>query len=127
VSDKRRWLVAVTLLVAIISGGWFVFVLTQETDHPLGRRNYQRIRVGMTRDEVGEILGASPGVTGQATEQLTFVELVEQEGPVDTFGGLAGKPEVWFSERGQIIVKFDTWDRSGRVVGKQLYRPASRR
>jgi hypothetical protein len=120
-----RWLLAVAVLIAIIGGGWFV--LMQEPDHSLGRRNYQRIRVGMTRNEVEEILGASPSVTGQATQQLALVELVEQEGPVDTFGGLEGKPEVWFSERGQIIVMFDTWDRSGRVVGKQLYRPASRR
>jgi hypothetical protein len=111
--------VAVALLAAIISGGWFV--LTQEPDHPLGRRNYRRIMAGMTRDEVEGILGGPPG---RAPDQLSFVELVEQEGPVNSLGSLEGKPAIWYSDRGQIIIMFDSWDQSGRVVGKQLYRPA---
>jgi hypothetical protein len=115
-----RWLVVVALLVTIAGGGWFV--LTREADHPLGRRNYRRITAGMTRDDVEQILGGPPGVIGQAPPQLAQVQLVEQEGQVDALGGLEGKPEIWYSDRSQIVVKFDTWDKTGRVVGKQFYR-----
>jgi hypothetical protein len=126
VSTIRAWrLVAVTLLAAIACAGWFV--LTQEPDHPLGRRNYRRIMAGMTRPQVEEILGGPPGVMGQAPEQPSFVALVEQEGLVNALGALEGKPAVWYSDRGQIVVMFDDWDQSSRVIGKQLYRPAARR
>ncbi|HEV3258202.1 MAG TPA: hypothetical protein VG013_15060 [Gemmataceae bacterium] len=81
----------------------------------------------MTRAEVEVVLGAPPGVVGGAPEQTSFVALVEQEGPVDAHGALEGKPAVWYSARGQIIVMFDAWDESGRVVGKQLYLPAPHR
>lgn len=115
----------VALVVAVAVGCWFTLI--REPDHPLGRRNYRRIAAGMTRTEVEAILGGPAGVVGQAPDYPSFVKLVEQEGPVNALGGLEGKAAVWFSNRGQIVVTFDSWDQSGRVVGKQLYRPAPRR
>jgi hypothetical protein len=82
---------------------------------------------GMTRDDVTQILGGPPGVIGQAPDPDARVQLVEQGGPVDVLGGLQGKPEIWSSARGQIVVFFDTWDKTARVVGKQLYRVVPRR
>jgi hypothetical protein len=118
-------LVVVVLLLAVIAGGgWFAW--HREPDHPLGRRNYRQIVTGMSRDDVAQILGGPPGPQGQAPQQPAFVQLVEQEGPVDALGGLQGKPEVWFNDRGQIVVRFDTWDKTGRVIGKQLYRVVPR-
>jgi hypothetical protein len=114
----------VSLLVAA-AGGWLV--LTREPDHPLSRRNYRRIAAGMTRAEVAEILGGPPGPVGPVPEGLWFVELVEQEGPVNASGTLEGAPAVWYSDRGQVVVFFDSWEETGRVLGKQLYRPAPRR
>jgi hypothetical protein len=118
-------LAAGVLLAAVAGGGWFV--LTREPDHPLSRRNYRRIVAGMTRAEVAEILGGPPGPVGTVPEGVWFVELVEQEGPASATGMLDGKPAVWYSDRGQIIVMFDSWEESGHVLGKQLYRPAPRR
>jgi hypothetical protein len=122
----RTWLRFLTLAlpIAVAVGSWFI--LTQEPDHPLNGRNYRRIRAGMTRGEVEAILGGPEGVVGQGPEQPSFVTLVEQEGPVDALGALQGKPAVWFNDQGQIVVTFDSWERSGRVVGKQLYRRAPR-
>jgi hypothetical protein len=119
---RRAWLrlLALALLMALAAGGWFI--LTQEPDHPLSRHNYRRIVIGMTRAEVEAILGGPRGAVGQTPEHPSFVALVEQEGPVDVHGALAGNPAIWFSDRGQIVVMFDSWDQSGRVVGKQLFR-----
>ena len=120
-----RWWVLLVVLVMMASGVWFV--LTQEPDHPLGRRNYRRIKVGMSRDDVEQILGGPPGVIGEAPRQTAYGQLIEQEGPVNDLGGSEGKPEIWYSDRGQIVVLFDSWDKTARVVGKQLYRIAARR
>jgi hypothetical protein len=117
--------VVAALLVAVAGGGWFV--LNWEADHPISRRNYRRIVAGMTRAEVAEILGGPPGPARPVPEGLWLVELVEQEGPVNASGTLEGKPAIWYSDRGQILVTFDSWDESGHVLGKQLYRPARRR
>jgi hypothetical protein len=123
---RRAWLLVVicALLTAGTVVSWFVF--TQEPDHKLGRRNYRRITLGMTRAEVAAILGGPPGVVGEVPDELSFVALVEQEGPANAHGMLEGKPAVWYSDRGQIIVMFDTWEESARVIGKQLYRPVPR-
>src|SRR5437870_3992062 len=113
---RRAWLRLLTfaLLTTVAVVGWFM--LTQEPDHPLGRRNYRRIVAGMTRAEVAAILeGPEDGWVGQAPEQHPFVALVEQEGPANAHGMLEGKPTVWCSERGQIVVMFDTWEKSARV------------
>jgi hypothetical protein len=122
----RAWmrLLVLALPIAAAVGGWFI--LTQQPDHPLSGRNYRQIRAGMTRGEVEAILGGPEGVVGQGPEQPSFVALVEQEGPVDALGALEGKPAVWFSDQGQIVVTFDSWELSGRVVGKQLYRRTAR-
>src|SRR5579872_7190852 len=120
-----RWLAIVGLMAAIVGGGWLV--LTQEPDHPLSRRNYRRIKAGMTRDDVAQILGGPPGAVGHVPEKPAHVQLVEQEGPADALGGLEGRPEIWYSNRGQILVLFDSWDKTARVVGKQLYRVVPRR
>jgi hypothetical protein len=121
---NRRWLfvVAGLLLLPVASGTWLI--LTWEPDHPLSKRNYRRIMPGMTRDEVADILGGPPGPVGPVPEGPWFVELVEQEGPVTATGMLQGKPAIWYSERGQILVTFNSWEKSARVVGKQLYRRA---
>jgi len=124
VPRRWRWLVVTASLAAAAGGGWFV--LFEEPDHPLGWRNYRRIAAGMTRDEVAQILGGPPGVIGQEPEQPSYMALVEQEGIVDERGSLQGKPEIWYSNRGQIAVLFDSWEKSARVVGKQLGRPVSR-
>jgi hypothetical protein len=121
----RFYLLILALLITSAVGGWFI--LNQEPDHPLGRRNYIRIKAGMTRADVEAILGGPPGAGGQAPGETSFVALVEQEGSVDALGALQGKPAIWYNDRGQIIVMFDGWDQSARVVGKQLYRPAPRR
>jgi hypothetical protein len=124
-----RWLVVAALLVTVGGGCWFV--LTGEPDHPLGRRNYRRIKADMTRGDVEQILGSSPGMMVPPSDPPAQVQLIEQEGPVDALGGMQGKPEVWTNDRGQIVVFFDSWDQSARVVGKQFYRvvprPAGRR
>jgi hypothetical protein len=119
-----RWLLLITmvLLLAVTGGTWLV--LTWEPDHPLSRRNYRRIMPGMNRDEVADILGGPPGPVGPVPEGLWFVELVEQEGPVTATGMLQGKPAIWYNDRSQIAVTFDSWEKSAHVVGKQLYRRA---
>jgi hypothetical protein len=120
------WRKLVLLLLLALTVALAGFVLNQEPDHPLGRRNYQQIVAGMTRDDVARILGGPPGPVGEVPEQPGCVQLVEQEGPANASGGLEGKPEVWYSGRGQIVVLFDTWDKTGRVVGKQRYRVVPR-
>lgn len=125
VNRAWRWLVVVALLVGIAGTGWFVLI--QERDHPLGRRNYTRIRAGMTREDVAQILRGPPGAMGPG--QLAHMQqhmLIEQEGPVGALGGLEGKPEIWYNDRGEILVTFDSWDAGARVVGKQLYVPVPR-
>lgn len=126
-TNRRTWsgLAAAALLIVAAALGWFV--LTGEPDHPLSRQNYQRIKAGMTRREVEQILGGPPGVIGRAPEGPWFVALVEQEGPTNSLGTLDGIPAIWSGARGQILVMFDTGDQSGRVLGKQFYRPAPRR
>ena len=116
-----RWLAGLALFAAV-GGAWFV--LTQEPDHPLGRGDYRRIRNGMSRDDVAQILGVPPGGIVQESDPPPLMQLVEQEGTVNALGGLEGKPEIWYGDRGQIVVLFDDWDKTGRVVGKQLYRRA---
>jgi hypothetical protein len=117
--------VLVVLLGAAVGGGWLL--LTPEADHPLSRSNYRRIRAGMTRAQVAEVLGGPPGAVGPVPKELSFVELVEQEGPVDANGMPEGKPAIWYNDRGQIAVCFDSWEESGRVLGKQLYRRTNHR
>jgi hypothetical protein len=123
----RFYMLILCLLIMAAVAGWFI--LNQEPDHPLNRRNYSRIMAGMTRADVEAILGGPPGAGGQAQGETSFVALVEQEGSVDALGALQGKPKpaIWYNDRGQIIVMFDGWDQSARVVGKQLYRRAARR
>ena len=125
-SRGRLGLLVLGLLIAVGLGIWFG--LTQEPDQTLGWRNYSRIKAGMTRAEVEAILGGPEGPVGHAPDETWFVALTEQEGPMDALGGMKGKPAVWYNDRGQIIVLFDSWDESGRasghVVGKQLYHRA---
>lgn len=118
-----RW-AAVAVLLAVVGGAWLL--RDREPDHPLSRRNYRRIVAGMTRAQVAAILGGPPGAVGPVPEGSWFVELVEQERPVDVLGGLEGKLAVWYGDRGQIVVTFDSWEESAHVLGKQLYRPANR-
>jgi hypothetical protein len=126
VGRKRGWrFVLLVLLVAAVGGGWLL--LAPEPDQPLSRNNYRRIRAGMTRAEVAEVLGGPPGAVGPVPKDLWFAELVEQEGPVDANGMPEGKPAIWYNDRGQIAVYFDTWEESGRVLGKQLYRRTNHR
>jgi hypothetical protein len=112
----------VVSLLTMTGSAWFV--LTWEANHPLSRHTYRRIMLGMTRDEVVKILGGPPGPVEPVPEQVWFVELIEQEGPTTATGMLRGMPQIWYNERGQIAVNFDSWEKSARVVGKQLYRRA---
>ena len=45
----------------------------------------------------------------------------------DANGMPEGKPAIWYNDRGQIAVCFDSWEESGRVLGKQLYRRTNHR
>jgi hypothetical protein len=108
-------------LAAVLAMAFGVRWLTLAGDpqYPFGRRDYRRVVRGMTRGEVEAVLGKP---RAPSRDSLSLFELVEQEAPVDAFGSPEGKPEVWAGSQGHIIVYFDDWGPSARVLGKQRYR-----
>jgi len=80
---------------------------------PISQLNYERIRLGMSRDEVKDIMGEEN--RGDRSPQ----QFARQREGVDVFslpriGGFG----AWFNKKGEILVHFDSQD---QVVGKEFW------
>jgi hypothetical protein len=103
-------LFAVTLIVLV--GGWAVW---REITKPEPVRAYERLRLGMTKDEVIDTIGAPPGPFPKYDERPSLTLIRES-------GRNYGRPPScvavkWTWPTHQIVVVFD----DGIAVGQNLY------
>jgi hypothetical protein len=117
---KMTWLGAMIAILALCAtAAWFLW----PADHPITVERYERIRHGMSRDEV-EVMLDGPGATGQ-----DFSRWLNNRSPTIGSGsdllnlqwvnGQWVQPRIkyWYQDSGIIIVRFDDDD---RIADKQF-------
>ena len=130
---KRKWL-AIVLAVSLLGFGTALFLWPRDR---ITVESWQKIRIGMTEEEVAEILGA-PGLRWKEwSDQLVAMEMQIGKPPfIDTgtllqvpkghiwvFFSELGKPEakegvrIWSGRRGLLLIEFDA---RGLVAFKQF-------
>lgn len=100
---KSRDVIFVAVLFVVI--GTFTTIVFRRPADPIRYENFEHIQVGMTRHEVGELLGCGPCVY---KDGVTYVSLCNYKGP-DPCG-------TWDGERALIQVTFV----DGRVAHKSF-------
>jgi hypothetical protein len=112
---KLRWLgAAVAALTLCAAVAWFPWPAVP----PISVETYERVRPGMTRQEVEELLGGPGGM------REDLVRWVDNRSPAfgpgsDLINGKRGVPGIryWYQDSGIIIVEFDA---DNRVADKQF-------
>ena len=107
---KLKWL-AIVLAVSLLGFGTALLLWPRDR---ITVESWQKIRIGMTEDEVAEILGG-PRMSWSEFE-ARYVALQKQI----KMPGVAWRPDtdkVWMGQRGILILRFD----EGRVIEKLLY------
>jgi hypothetical protein len=101
-TTRRRCLfLALPSVAAVLVGGcWLVW----QPESAIAPENAVRIRLGMTRVEVAEILRGPP------RNDTTGAPLEGVEGGLGALGALFSGPEVWESDHVCIFVSFDEDD-----------------
>jgi len=110
---KLKWL-AIVLAVSLLGFGTALLLWPRDR---ITAESWQKIQIGMTEDEVAEILGG-PGMTyeeadtqidrlekelGRAPFELEHLELEEPEGK----GIVEERAKVWTGRRGNIMIELD--------------------
>ena len=112
---KLKWL-AIALAVLLVGSGTALLLWPRDR---ITAESWQKIRIGMTKDEVADILGG-PGMS-RAEDLAEYNRLLEElgrvpfefEGPTPEEpdllpGSLApGKDRIWNGRRGIIEIEFD--------------------
>jgi len=121
-SIQTRFRLGIVIVMALTAGVLWL-VLPPRQAHPVSDENYCRINLGMTRAEVEDILCGPPRVIGKKPRWGTFAP-IKYEGKFGPHGCTLPEKAEWISDRGRIIVSYDT---SGRVQSKEYYLPSTRR
>jgi len=124
---KLKWLAAV-LVVLLLGFGTALFLWPRDHDR-ITVESWKKIRIGMTEDEVAEILGG-PGMSGEEAQRLEkelarigkppiqFSEEIQQE-PEVGLPFIKERSKVWLGHRGALIIEFDG-NPEGRVRRKMF-------
>lgn len=111
---NRKWLgTAIAAVVLCAAAAWFLW----PAGHPITVETYERLRPGMTRPEVEDVLGG-PGGTRQ-----DFSRWLNNRSPTigsgtDLLNEHRDQPriEYWYQDCGIIVLRFD----SDKVADKQF-------
>jgi hypothetical protein len=110
---KLKWL-AIVLAVSLLAFGTALLLSPRDR---ITAESWQKIRMGMTEDEVAEILGG-PGMTHEEAEaQIDRLENelgrfpYEIEDPwlsePEDKGEVGDRPRIWIGRRGRILIRLD--------------------
>jgi hypothetical protein len=105
----KRWLLLIAGLILAPIGA-AVYWWVQPMD-PINAATFNRIQVGMTQQEVENILGG-PGGEIQEEIQGHFVP-----------GQWTGSPTVWYGRQNAIIIRFQSQGDAHVVGSKELFNP----
>jgi hypothetical protein len=105
---RRRLLLALGVALPVAAGAVWRFMPRQPPTPGISEANCARIKPGMRKEQVEDILGGPPGIYGGG-------RLVDPEESLDT--GRAVLSE-WVNEAGTVHVWFD---HDGTVVGNARY------
>lgn len=102
----KRGLLSIALLVSIAVLGLLGVRLMTTPSHRIRPENIDRIRAGMTRQEVQELLGAPPGfrARGKVASPITY------SGPGASWRD--GVEEWWTGDEAAVLVFFDAQGRA---------------
>jgi hypothetical protein len=123
-SNRRRALLSVSSLVMLAAIG-LTGVILLVPNPPVSRRDFDKIQVGMSAEQVQEIFGQPPGWYGSHPASPLLQELIKRHERWKRLGGCYGLEEKremdrqyrfvamkddgwqWETDRGFAIVKFD--------------------
>ena len=107
---RKRRLLILGLLPLLLFAGYLALWLTSPK-HRIDRQGYGKIQLGMTEEEVEDILGAPAGNHAisslRATEELVMGEtshwLDESKCTLKTWVSDSAEIGIWFSEDGKVM------------------------
>jgi hypothetical protein len=105
-SAKRYWFYSLVVLLLITMSVVIVSFSPRSGDQII-RVNYDKIKEGMTQDEVEEILGGPPGVYSERSpsDGISFEIALSEPCEQKLWLGKRGVAHVWFNQRGRVIYK----------------------
>jgi hypothetical protein len=109
---RKRWLLAVVVLIAAVVAGSVIAVLLTGPKHRISVETFKTLRVGMTLDEITRAFGRPPGLSVDVDlDVLAFVD--DRETPVFGENKNAVEMRQWGTDNLIVQVHFD---HQGRAV-----------